>query len=1688
MDCPSEQTPEHTPERADHGSGLPETRVKTLGSFVRRGVARWRAAAPPVSRLLLLAILLVAACLRFTGLNWDEGQWIHPDEGHMRIITSVVSMPDSLSVYFDTHNSPLNCRNQGHLYSYGTLPLFLTRMTGEWLDSGCGGPSEDGGLGARLSAAWIGLMGVDCEGGSFTGSRSALVGRAFSALSDLGTVLLVYLIARRLYGEAVGLLAAGLSALTVFSIQQAHFFTVDSMACFCVMLTAYLSVRAGQSGRWVDFGLAGLATGLAMACKLDGALAALLVILAAAWWWRNGTAGISARQSDQDGRDPTGTAGIPARQSARKSDQDGRGPTGTAGISARKSARRSDQDGRGPTGTAGIPARQSARKSDQDGRGPTGTATIPARQSARKSDQDGRGPTGTATIPARQSDHKSDQDGRDPTGMGRGPLARASILSAFLRLVLAGVVAFVVFRLAQPYAFEGPGFFGLRPSPEWFGRLSQITAEQGGDVDLPSGRQWTDRTPVVFPWVNIVVWGMGLPLGLAAWAGWALAAVELWRGRRVHLVLWVWATLIFLYQATRWVKSMRYSLTLYPIFAILAAYLLIRLARVPARRWRRVGLALMVGVVLGTAFWAGAFISIYLRPHTRLAASRWIYANVPQGATVANEHWDWGLPLRVDGHDPFGGLYTGLEMTNYDEDTAEKRTRLFDWLDQADYIFLASNRLYASISRLPARYPLTTAYYRALFAGDLGFELAADFTSRPAFGPFQFPDQECPYPLMGPGEAGYVYQTEPIAVRLPPAEEAFSVYDHPRVLIFRKTDAYSRQRVEEVLGGIDVDRALHGLTPREASVAPNALLFDPETWAEQQAGGTWSDMFNRDSLCNRYPGLAAVAWWIVVAALGWLAFPLLFVALPRLRDRGYGLARVLGLLLVAYLTWLLASLHILPNTRGTILALVALLALAGGGVGWWQRDELLRFLRRHWRLILLMEGLFAGVYVLWIGVRLLQPDLWHPVVGGEKPMVLAYLNAVMKSTWFPPYNPWFSGSVINYYYFGFVVVGTLIKLTGTVPTTAYNLAVPLLAALTGLGAFSVAHNLFGGHRRGSVSAGLMALASTTLLGNLGVVHLIRIKLISLGGELFPSTIPGFPQTIAMFRGLWQVIAHGTKLPLRIESWYWHPTRIIPAAQGEVGPITEFPAFTFLYADLHAHMIAFPLVLLALAVIVYWASASRPGWPSLLLGGLVIGALYPTNTWNYHAVLILALAALAVGVWGQASVTRKPRRRLRSDVETFAWRAAVLVGLSRLLYVPYFRHYAAGYTSFNIWEGSLTPWDIFLWIHGMLLFPLLTRMAIEVWRAQARAFRLRVPHARVAALVGLLGLLSITLVLVFLGYEVALVVVPVAVIAGYLILLHVDERYRPDERQRLPHDRFPRVPANRRLLWLMVGEAMAICLGVEILVLQGDVGRMNTVFKFYLQAWLLLSVAGGVSLAWVSEWAEHWRAHWRALWRVGMAALVFGSALFLPYGVRARALDRMSPEVGLTLDGMAYMAHASVHDAPPGQDAQEIPLAGDYAAIRWIQDTIQGSPVILEGLGHREYLWANRVSIYTGLPTVIGWRWHQIQQRMGVLPGTTVDWRRQDVADCYDTLIMSHAWEILTRYGVRYVYVGAYERAYYSPGGLAKFDVMVDQGLLRVAYDVQGVRIYEVMSGAEVPEATGAQDGLGWDRRHPAGIS
>ena len=199
-------------------------------------------------------------------------------------------------------------------------------------------------------------------------------------------------------------------------------------------------------------------------------------------------------------------------------------------------------------------------------------------------------------------------------------------------------------------------------------------------------------------------------------------------------------------------------------------------------------------------------------------------------------------------------------------------------------------------------------------------------------------------------------------------------------------------------------------------------------------------------------------------------YPLVRLALPGLADKGYPLARVAGLVLLAYLAWLAGSLGV-PVTRGLLAGIFALLALAGVGLGILQRGEL----RAEWQTrrgyFLRVELIALALFAIDLLIRLGNPDLWHLFYGGEKPMDFSFFNAVLKSTVFPPYDPWFAGGYINYYYYGYVLVGMPVKLLGINPAVAYNLVLPALFSMVGLGAFSIGWNLYVAGKRKSVMGG-----------------------------------------------------------------------------------------------------------------------------------------------------------------------------------------------------------------------------------------------------------------------------------------------------------------------------------------------------------------------------------------------------------------------------------------------------------------------------------------------------------------------------------------------------------------------------------------------------------------------------------------
>jgi YYY domain-containing protein len=844
--------------------------------------------------------------------------------------------------------------------------------------------------------------------------------------------------------------------------------------------------------------------------------------------------------------------------------------------------------------------------------------------------------------------------------------------------------------------------------------------------------------------------------------------------------------------------------------------------------------------------------------------------------------------------------------------------------------------------------------------------------------------------------------------------------------------------------------------------------------AIQLANGTWSELFNTASPLNRWPYLGMAVWYLALSALGWMVYPLVRFALPGLSDKGFPLSRITGMLILSYLVWLAGSFQI-PFTRLTITLSVLFIAGISIFLAYWQKDGLRQEWQKRRAYFLLIEGLFLAFFVFDLLIRLGNPDLWHPWKGGERPMDFSFFNAILKSSVFPPYDPWFANGYINYYYYGFVLVGVLVKWLGILPSVAYNLIIPTVFSLIAMGAFSVGWNLMNGSglaawgksawtsmrsliRSQAFVAGSAAALGMAVLGNLGTIRMILVgyqKVAAPGGTI--EGVNFLTRILWTFKGAISVLT-GAALPYGLPDWYWLPSRVIPAPN-DVEPITEFPFFTVLYGDPHAHLFALPLTLLAiswgLSVLFSraWLQSQRKSRTyrftqvtfGFVLGGLVIGALRPTNTWDFPTYLALGIVLCGYAIWkyypidqGKVAILEGIPPRVKRAIITLMG-MLILAGFSFFLFQPYAEWYVQGYTKIDPWKGTHTPFWSYLTHWGVFLFVIISWMTWETreWMAMTplRAVR-KLERYRGLIIASAIMLLVWIFALIFMGVSIGWFVLPLAAWAGILLLK-------------------PGLSDARRVVLLLVGGGLLLTLVVEVIVLRGDIGRMNTVFKFYLQVWTLFAISAAAGFGWLLETLRGWDASWRTIWKFGVGLLVFSAALYPLLGGTAKIKDRMAPEAPHTLDGMAYMRYAVYDDLNTRMELNQ-----DYQAIRWLQDNVQGSPVIIEG-NMVEYHWGTRNTIYTGLPNVIGWNWHERQQRARG-PENLITDRITEVNEFYLGTDPERVKAILAKYGIEYIIVGQLERVLYPGAGLDKFEQM-DGSLWREVFRVGDTVIYQVIT-------------------------
>ncbi len=330
------------------------------------------------------------------------------------------------------------------------------------------------------------------------------------------------------------------------------------------------------------------------------------------------------------------------------------------------------------------------------------------------------------------------------------------IIKKFLRVIFGlatyGFLSYLILRLSDPYYFSNSNIFGLKLNQSFQESIQMLQNFSHKDVWYPPAVQWIHKTPVIFPFINLSLFGIGASYCIFLLLGFFKTIKSF--SKSIFMLMLLWTLTFFLFQSSQVVSTMRYFIILYPFLAIFSGFGLSYLIRQWTKRYK-------VFVVVVLLLWPLMFISIYTKKHSRVQASEWLYENIQNSSVVLGEYWDDPLPLQVSSSNK---VFQIEQLPVFDPDTSEKWSKINALLEKGDYLVLSSNRGWGSILTVPQKYPIMSKFYSDLFANKLSYKKVKEFVSYPSLQylgiPFVFPDDF--------------------------AEEAFTVYDHPKVLIFEK--------------------------------------------------------------------------------------------------------------------------------------------------------------------------------------------------------------------------------------------------------------------------------------------------------------------------------------------------------------------------------------------------------------------------------------------------------------------------------------------------------------------------------------------------------------------------------------------------------------------------------------------------------------------------------------------------------------------------------------------------------------------------------------------------------------------------------------------------------------------------------------------------------------------------------------
>lgn len=684
-------------------------------------------------------------------------------------------------------------------------------------------------------------------------------------------------------------------------------------------------------------------------------------------------------------------------------------------------------------------------------------------------------------------------------------------------------------------------------------------------------------------------------------------------------------------------------------------------------------------------------------------------------------------------------------------------------------------------------------------------------------------------------------------------------------------------------------------------------------------------------------------WWAVLFVLGLMLFPLSAVVFSTFTDKGYLFSKALGLAVTSYTLWLLSYLKILKiNGPGCWFAVIACGVITCLLFQKKARQSLSGFFKGDVLFyILIGESLFLFALCFWTYLRGFNAR----IEGLEKFMDYGFVNSILRSGDVPPKDMWFAGESINYYYYGQYVSAFITRLSGIKTEIAYNLMMATLFAFSMALCFTIVTNLLKGQGLKNTPA---------ILGGL-----VGSLLVSFGGNLH-----------AFIYGTLSKLTSNGKI-------YWFPdaTRYIgynPETSDKT--IHEFPVYSFVVSDLHAHVInmIFVLALLGVLIAIFRKLRDRanPSWkaksmvddiffPELLIPGFLIGIFQMSNYWDFPIYLTVTLFTLLAAGVRQYGFTLKM-------LGTAAIRFLSVVIVSIVFAFPFNLNFEKVATGIRLARDHSLPHQLLiLWGYQLVMavlffiFILFTEQNVS-WKSKRGKERekLRSELTLVARVRNVLQKFSIE--------DVFTVILFVSAIGLVLIpeLVYVEDIY------------------------------------------SGEHKRANTMFKLTYQAFIMFGLACGYVFIRIWQMTEK---GWKYVVSLAISIIMVLLPMIYPIKYAIPSWYRkMDPTQYEGLDGLAFLK-------------REYP--DDYALIEWLRENIEGQPNILEGNGD-SYTYYGRISMATGLPTVQGWYVHEWLWRDDV---NLVQARVDDVKAIYESEDVNQTLELLHKYQVQYVVVGKLEQ-------------------------------------------------------------